>query len=70
VVRRIAEEGRVAVRNARRDANESLKRKEREKKASEDEVKKGQDMIQVVTNRLTKEIDELLAKKETEIMEF
>lgn len=70
VVRKIAEEGRVAVRNARRDANESLKRKEREKEASEDEVKKGQDMIQVVTNRLTKEIDELLAKKEKEIMEF
>lgn len=70
VVRKIAEEGRVAVRNARRDANESLKRKEREKEASEDEVKKGQDMIQVVTNRLTKEIDGLLAKKEKEIMEF
>jgi ribosome recycling factor len=33
-------------------------------------VKKGQDMIQVVTNRLTKEIDGLLAKKEKEIMEF
>src|SRR5574341_1006764 len=68
VVRKIAEEGRVAVRNARRDANESLKRKEREKEASEDDVKKGQGMIQVVTNRLTKEIDELLAKKEKEIM--
>ncbi|MBI2903404.1 MAG: ribosome recycling factor [Candidatus Methylomirabilis oxyfera] len=70
VVRKIAEEGRVAVRNARRDANESLKRKEREKEASEDEVKKGQDTIQGLTNRLTKEIDDLLAKKEKEIMEF
>ena len=70
VVRKIAEEGRVAVRSVRRDANESLKRKEREKEASEDEVKKGQDTIQGLTNRLTKEIDELLAKKEKEIMEF
>ena len=70
VVRKIAEEGRVAVRNARRDANDSLKRKEREKEASEDEVKKGQEMIQGLTGRLIKEIDELLAKKEKEIMEF
>lgn len=70
VVRKIAEEGRVAVRNARRDANEWLKRKEREKDASEDEVKKGLDIIQGLTNRLINEIDELLAKKEKEIMEF
>jgi ribosome recycling factor len=70
VVRKIAEEGRVAVRNARRDANEMLKRKEREKQASEDDVKKGQDVIQGLTNRLIKDIDDLLAKKEKEIMEF
>ena len=70
VVRKIAEEGRVAIRNARRDANEWLKKKEREKEASEDEAKKGLDMIQGLTNRLINEIDELLAKKEKEIMEF
>ncbi len=70
VVRKIAEEGRVAVRNARRDANEWLKKKEREKESSEDEVKKGLDIVQGLTNRLINEIDELLAKKEKEIMEF
>lgn len=70
VVRKIAEEGRVAVRNARREANELLKRQEREKEASEDEVKHGVDMIQDLTNRLIHEIDALLAKKEKEIMEF
>ncbi len=70
VVRKIAEEGRVAVRNARRDANEWLKRKEREKEASEDEVKKGLDLVQGLTNRFINEIDQLLAKKEKEIMEF
>ena len=70
VVRKITEEGRVAIRNARRDANEWLKRKEREKEASEDEVKKGLDIVQGLTNRLINEIDELLAKKEKEIMEF
>ncbi|MDD5558592.1 ribosome recycling factor [Candidatus Methylomirabilis sp.] len=70
VVRKIAEEGRVAVRNARREANESLKRQEREKEASEDDVKHGVDMVQDLTNRLIHEIDGLLAKKEKEIMEF
>ncbi len=70
VVRKIAEEGRVAVRNARREANESLKRQEREKETSEDEIKHGVDMIQDLTNRLIHEIDGLMAKKEKEIMEF
>lgn len=70
VVRKIGEEGRVAVRNARRDANEWLKRKERQKEAPEDEVKKGLELIQTLTDRSIKEIDELLAKKEKEIMEF
>ncbi len=70
VIRKIAEEGRVAVRNARREANEWLKRKEREKETPEDEAKKGLEMIQGLTDRFIKEIDELLAKKEKEIMEF
>ncbi len=70
VVRKIAEEGRVAVRNARREANESLKRQEREKETSEDEIKHGVDVIQDLTNRLIHEIDGLMAKKEKEIMEF
>jgi ribosome recycling factor len=70
IVRKIAEEGRVAVRNVRREANEALKRQEREKEASEDEVKHGADVIQDLTNRLIHEIDGLLAKKEKEIMEF
>ncbi len=70
VVRRMAEEGRVAIRNARRDANEAVKRFEKEKKISEDDGRRGTDQIQDLTNRLTKEIDDVLAKKEKEIMEF
>lgn len=70
IVRKIAEDGRVAVRNIRREANERLKRKEREKEAPEDAVKKGLEGIQDLTNRFIKEIDELLAKKEKEIMQF
>jgi len=70
VVRKIAEEGRVAVRNARRDANDALKRQERSGETSEDEVKKGLERIQALTDRSIEEIDELLAKKEKEIMQF
>ena len=70
VVRRMAEEGRVAIRNARRDANEAVKKLEKEKKISEDDGRRGTDQVQDLTNRLTKEIDALLAKKEKEIMEF
>ena len=70
MVRKMGEDGRVTVRNIRRDANERLKRKEKEKEAPEDEVKKGLETIQNLTNRLIKEIDDLLAKKEKEIMQF
>jgi ribosome recycling factor len=70
VVRRIAEEGRVAIRNLRRDANEGLKKQEKAKTLSEDQVHKGMDQIQELTNRTIKHLDEALQKKEKEIMEF
>lgn len=70
VVRKMAEEGRVAIRNARRDANDHLKRLEKEKKISEDNLRKGLEQVQELTNRLIKEVDDLLAKKEKEILEF
>lgn len=70
VVRKLAEEGRVVIRNVRRDANEALKKLEKTKQLSEDGVRKGTDQIQDLTNRMIKSLDELLAKKEKEIMEF
>jgi ribosome recycling factor len=70
VVRKLAEDGRVAVRNVRRDANDRLKALEKEKKISEDELRKALDQVQDLTTRLIKEIDDLLAKKEKEILEF
>lgn len=70
VVKKMAEEGRVAVRNLRRDGNEELRKLERGKKISEDDVKRGQKEIQEVTDRAIKEIDDLLGKKEKEILEF
>ncbi len=69
VLRKRAEEARVAVRNIRRDANELLKSGEKEKLISEDENKKGMDDIQKETDRHIKEIDSVLQGKEKEIME-
>ena len=70
VVRKIAEEGRVTIRNIRRDANEALKKQEKAKEISEDAGHKGMERIQDLTNRMIKSLDELLGKKEKEIMEF
>ncbi len=70
VVRKLAEEHRVIVRNIRRDANDALKRLEKKKELSEDEARKTMDQVQDLTNRMIKQLDELLEKKEKEIMEF
>ncbi len=68
--RKLAEDTRVAVRNVRRDINDEIKKKSKDKNAhvSEDETKKLQDDIQKITDNFVKKIDELLAHKETEIM--
>lgn len=68
VVKRVAEEGKVAVRNIRRDANDKLKAAEKNKEISEDEHKKGNDEVQKVTDKYTKEIDEIVSAKEKEIL--
>lgn len=69
VVRAEAEQGRVAVRNIRRDANSDIKELLKEKEISEDDDRKAQDDIQKVTDDAVKKIDELLADKEAELME-
>ena len=70
VIHKMAEEGRVIIRNHRRDANDTLKKMEKKKQVSEDEVRKGTELTQDLTNKMIKNLDELLAKKEKEIMEF
>ncbi|MCG9967779.1 ribosome recycling factor [Pelotomaculum terephthalicicum JT] len=69
VIKKKAEEGRVAVRNIRRDTNEQLKAAQKEGKLSEDELKRRQDEVQKITDRFVKEIDQLLSTKEQEIMQ-
>jgi ribosome recycling factor len=70
VVRKMGEEAKVSVRGARRDANESLKKLEKNKEISEDEQKRGEKEIQDLTDSFVAKIDELVAGKEKEIMEI
>ncbi|MFH1006593.1 MAG: ribosome recycling factor [Candidatus Latescibacterota bacterium] len=69
VVRKMVEEARVAIRNIRRDANEHLKKEEKQGELSEDERRRAQDEMQELTNAFIKQIDGVLEHKETEIME-
>jgi ribosome recycling factor len=71
-VHKMAEDARVAVRNVRREANDKLKALAKDKKApiTEDEERRGHDQIQKTTDKFIAKIDELLKKKEQEIMSF
>jgi len=68
VVRHEAENGRVAVRNIRRDANAELKSALKDKQLSEDDEKRGEEQIQKLTDQYIKEIDVLLDEKEADLM--
>lgn len=69
VVRRRIEDGKVAVRNVRRDGLESLRALEKNKEISQDEQKRAQDQLQKVTDTFVGQADVLGAKKEAELME-
>ena len=68
VVRHEAENGRVAVRNIRRDANAELKSALKDKQLSEDDEKRGEEQIQKLTDQSIKEIDDLLEEKEADLL--
>ncbi len=70
VVRKMSEETKVAVRNARREANEMLKDYKKEGDISEDDARRGQELVQKITDEYTAKVDALLAEKEKEITEF
>jgi len=69
VVHKRAEDERVVIRNIRRDANDHIKKAEKEKTVSEDESKRAQDEVQKLTDKFIKEVDQILESKEKEIME-
>lgn len=69
MVKKYGEEAKVAVRNIRRDANESIKKAEKEGSLSADEARRYQEKIQKRTDEHIEQIDQMIEKKEAEIME-
>ncbi|MDP2689543.1 MAG: ribosome recycling factor [Deltaproteobacteria bacterium] len=69
LARKYGEECKVSIRNVRRDANEGFKKLEKEKKISQDELKKHQQEVQELTDRQIALVDEVLNRKEAEILE-
>jgi ribosome recycling factor len=69
VVKRMGEDARVAIRNQRRDANEMLKEYQASGDITEDDLQKGTKLVQGVIDKGIEKVDELVGKKEAEIME-
>lgn len=69
LIKKYAEEGKIAARNVRRDEMERLKKAEKNEHFSEDDRKHAETEIQKLTDKHIKEIDQLVAQKEKEIME-
>jgi ribosome recycling factor len=70
LAKKYTEDTRVAIRNIRRDANDKLKSMEKDKEITEDDLHRGQDEVQKLTDEHIKTADELLEEKEKEIMEL
>lgn len=64
----LAEEGRVSVRNARRDGNNAVSKLVKDESLSEDEERRGQDEVQKLTDKYIKIVDDVFAAKEAEVM--
>ncbi|RLB07822.1 MAG: ribosome recycling factor [Deltaproteobacteria bacterium] len=70
VVKKMGENGKIGVRNIRREAIEKLRKMEKAKEISEDDLHKWQAQVQKVTDKFVEQIDELIEAKEKEIMEI
>lgn len=69
LLKKMAEDAKIALRNIRRDTNDDLKKMEKEKKISEDDLKRAEKEVQDITNNYVVKIDEVLTIKEKEVME-
>ena len=67
-VKKLGEDAKIAIRNSRRDENDAIKKAEKSKQITEDELKKYQDDIQKITDKFVKEIDVLIESKEKELL--
>lgn len=70
LVKKMAEDAKIAVRNLRRDGNDKIKKLEKDKEISEDDSKKYVDQVQTITDEYIKKVDEVTAAKEKEVMEI
>ena len=68
-VHKAGEDAKVSIRQARRDANDLLKEAEKDREISEDDLKKGLEKVQTLTDKEIKAVDDVIGKKEKEIME-
>jgi ribosome recycling factor len=68
-VKKMGEESKIALRNVRRDGNETLKSFEKDKLVSEDDMRRGQEQVQKITDRYIANVDDILQTKEHEVME-
>ena len=68
-VKKIGEDAKIALRNVRRDGNESLKDLEKSKDISQDDLRRGQEHVQKITDRFISQVDDVLSGKEHEILE-
>ena len=69
MAKKMAEDGRISVRNIRRHANDEIKKTEKAHEIAEDEMTRSTHKVQEITDKFVKEIDELLAAKEKDVME-
>lgn len=69
IVKKEGEEAKVAIRNVRRDANDSFKKLQKDGEISEDEMKRYQDQVQKTTDNYIAQVDKIVQEKEKEIME-
>lgn len=68
IVKKDAEEGKIAIRNIRKEANAKLKKLEKDSEISEDDLKNGETKVQKLTDKYVDSINDVLAKKEKELM--
>ncbi len=69
VIKKMGEDAKIAIRNTRRESNDSLKKYKKDGKIAEDEWKKAEESVQKITDKHTDEIDSIVEQKEKEIME-
>lgn len=69
LLHKFAEEGRISVRQARQQANDDIKKRQKDGDFSEDEARRAQDQVQKLTDEYVHKVDDFLKKKEAEVME-